>query len=476
MSYPGYLTNSTNVPADVSTQRSVGTFSFQLNTGAPDGPGSSLQSPASILPDTNGDISLVANGSNATFFLENIVGGSSSIQMGVPNPGSGAILLQTSNDGVLGVANAIDNINQVAIDTVNAAVTIGSTDAASTAPNSSLTLMTPGGNNATIYLNGGAKDAIHFSDPTTTGIAVYDNTAIPGQLAIGNDTTNANIATFNQLTNTTNLGNPLDAGAIYLNNTTTVTNSASRPPAGGIVLQQTAPGNANISQQVASGVASLTLGSSVANPTSIFINDTGGVADTAVVDITKGTGTGIALRLQGYGAGSAATVSTNVGVGGGGVLNLTSATNNPVPAISINDTAIRLELPTTVYSAPNAGVGYGGITQQIINSGGNLDQLPWNITNPSAVGFYHILVRVGDNAAVNINGQIDTFGYWNGSIWVAGGCGSSQPIGTGNLLIWFGSTATSRAQLILQNTGTAVLSQVAVYMVPFLSGSIPIMT
>jgi hypothetical protein len=111
-----------------------------------------------------------------------------------------------------------------------------------------------------------------------------------------------------------------------------------------------------------------------------------------------------------------------------------------------------------------------------IKSGGNLDQLPWNITNPAAVGFYNILVRVGDNAAVNINGQISTTGYWNGTIWVCGGVGYSPPLGTGNLLIWFGSTATSRAQLILQNTGSASLSQVAVYLVPMLSGSVPIMT
>jgi hypothetical protein len=244
----------------------------------------------------------------------------------------------------------------------------------------------------------------------------------------------------------------------------------------GATILMTAGAGGGINSAITNTTASpgsLVLGASTACASVISIDDLAG-ADTAVVDIKRGTATGTALRLQGAGTGIAPQISTDASAGGR--LNLTASIGNPVPAISITDVGISLELPTTVYSAPTAGNGYGGITQQIINSGNPIGQLPFNITNPSAIGFYQILVRVGDNAAININGQINTFGYWNGSIWVAGGCGSSQPIGTGNLLIWFGSSATSRAQLILQNTGSADLSSVAVYLIPILSGSIPIMT
>ena len=336
------------------------------------GPASSLQSPVDIIPDGAGDAEIVVeastgsgdatvrisstNGNNALLVIENTAGGNSTIEMGVAPPGTGGIFLGTDGTGVLAIANAGDSIAQMAIDTVNAAVTIGSTNAASAAPNSSLALVTPGSNgDATIILDGGATDAIHFSDPTTIGIALYQNTNThPGELSIGNDTAGTTVASFNQLTNISNIGNPLNAGAIYLNNTTTVTNSGSRPPVGGIVLQQTSASNANISQQVASGTGSLTLGSSVTNPTSLFINDTGGGADTAVVDITRGTGTGIALRLQGYGASTAATVSTNLGTGGGGILNLTSGYNDPVltPAIQILDTEITVNRQMTLKGSP----------------------------------------------------------------------------------------------------------------------------
>jgi hypothetical protein len=81
------------------------------------------------------------------------------------------------------------------------------------------------------------------------------------------------------------------------------------------------------------GVSSLLLGASAANDRAIFINDTGGAADTAVVDITKGTAAGVALRLQGYGpAGTAATVSTNSGTG---QLNISSGPADVAPAFEI---------------------------------------------------------------------------------------------------------------------------------------------
>jgi hypothetical protein len=220
------------------------------------------------------------------------------------------------------------------------------------------------------------------------------------------------------------------------------------------------------------GPATLNIGASANAPQLIFCTDPTGVADQAYVDITKGTANGAALRLQGYGAGSAATVSTNYGSGGGGVLNVTSGYNDANPAIVISNTTTTMNRPMTTFVAPTAGSGttYTGITRQVINGGGSIGTTAYPLTNPAGAGVYTIMVQVGDNAAVNINGQIDSVGYYNGTTWIAGGVNVSPPLGTGNLILWFGASGTSRNTIYLQNTGSADLSSVVVYMIPQLYG------
>jgi hypothetical protein len=214
----------------------------------------------------------------------------------------------------------------------------------------------------------------------------------------------------------------------------------------------------------ATGVGSLVLGPSAVNDRAIFLNDTGGAANTAVVDITRGTAAGIALRLQGYGASSSgAFISTNTTVGNSARLSIQSATNNANPNIVIQDTT------TTMYTPISAGTGYSNISAQSLNSGGDIGNTIYALTNPAAIGVYNIMVRVGDNVAININGQVNSVGFWNGTIWVCGGTNISPPVGTGNVVISFGTNA-SRTTLYLQNTGTAQLQQVVVYMIPQLLG------
>jgi hypothetical protein len=213
----------------------------------------------------------------------------------------------------------------------------------------------------------------------------------------------------------------------------------------------------------AASSATLNLGSSVANPQTVFVTDAG-AANTGFVDITKGTALGTALRLQGYGASSAgAIISTNASVGANQRLNIQSAINNANPNILIQDTA------TTMYTPMSAGVGYSNISSQSLASGGDIGNVIYALTNPAAVGLYNIMVRVGDNVALNINGQMSSVGFWNGTIWSAGGTNISPPVGTGNVVISFGTNA-SRTTLYLQNTGTAQLQQVVVYMIPQLLG------
>jgi hypothetical protein len=213
----------------------------------------------------------------------------------------------------------------------------------------------------------------------------------------------------------------------------------------------------------AADAGTLCLGSSATNPQGLFVANTGG-ANNGYVDITRGTSLGVALRLQGYGASSAgAIISTNAAVGANQRLNIQSATNNANPNIVIQDTA------TTMYTPMSAGVGYSNISSQSLASGGDIGNTIYALTNPTAIGVYNIMVRVGDNVAININGQVNSIGFWNGTIWTAGGTNISPPVGSGNVVISFGTNA-SRTTLYLQNTGSAQLQQVVVYMIPQLLG------
>jgi hypothetical protein len=213
----------------------------------------------------------------------------------------------------------------------------------------------------------------------------------------------------------------------------------------------------------AADAGNLCLGSSATNPQGLFVANTGG-ANNGYVDITRGTSTGVALRLQGYGASSSgAFISTNTGTGNSARLSIQSATNNANPNIVIQDTA------TTMYTPISAGTGYSNISSQSLASGGDIGNTIYALTNPAAIGVYNIMVRVGDNVAININGQVNSVGFWNGTIWVAGGTNISPPVGSGNVVISFGTNA-SRTTLYLQNTGSAQLQQVVVYMIPQLLG------
>jgi hypothetical protein len=213
------------------------------------------------------------------------------------------------------------------------------------------------------------------------------------------------VAKFNTAANITDIGNPLNAGAIYLNNTTTVTSSGTRPAPSGIVLTPTSNVNSNIGQACASGgalilgssvacpatlvvqdtsgadtafvgivgsgsggpirlqgasaalnvpiiannnvgPATLCLGASANNPQTVFLTDPTGSTDAAYVDITGGTAATRALRLQGCRTGqNTATVSTNFASGGGGVLNLTSGYNDGQAKIEIADNSITFGRP-----------------------------------------------------------------------------------------------------------------------------------
>ena len=138
MSYPGFLSPSTNLSADVSTQRGVNDFSYVLNDGSVAPSGSSLQSPASITPDSAGNTSLAFNatGTGSSLISLNAAGGlptQNAIHFGNPS-GVGVALyqnaslgggLQIGNDSVLSNIASFNNAtNNVTLGKVGVVGTI----------------------------------------------------------------------------------------------------------------------------------------------------------------------------------------------------------------------------------------------------------------------------------------------------------------------------------------------------------------
>ena len=392
MSYPGPVGYSTNLGCDTGLQRATDQFNFVVDNGgaepAPTVP-TSLQSPATITPAVDGSVSLTMAAT----------AGNSGLSITSPNTSS--VIVNGGADAVMTLAT----IGSAAVNT------------------SGIFLNSSGGND---------ENFIHFSDPTALGIAVYNKPGTPGQLSIGNDTTNANVASFNQTTNVCNLGNPLNAGAIYLNNTTTVTSSASRPPVGGVVLTQTGATTSNISQQVNAGGGVLTLGATVANPDVIFIGDPGGSPNTAYVDITGGTSGTTGLRLQGGRGGVVDGVISTNQTGISANLQITSGFADATPNMAMNGANTTLNniilLPNTL-----SFVGTGSIAAfRTLQTNGVVcgDNSTATIPNPSGLvtGLFLILARGSGGSAGNPACSVSTISFFNGGTWSWGGGGCAPAL------------------------------------------------
>ena len=316
----------------------------------------------------------------------------------------------------------------------------------------------------------------------TQPLAIFNNGA--GVLSIQSGTTTPlpTTASFDMVNNIVNMANPLAMGSVFLNAQTTVTSSGSRPAPSGITLTPTTATVSNIGQAVAAGgslllgssianpdtlivadaagsgtvavggnggssivmtggagasqtsiittsatgVGSLLLGASAANDRTIFINDTAGAANTAVVDITGGTATGVALRLRGYGTGTAATISTNAGAGG--VLNIQNNATDIPPNMTLNDASTTIN---GLVLVPNdlSFVGSGSITafQTFLTSGVVCgDNTTTGIPNPAGlvIGLYLVLARGTIGGTNSPTCSVSTTAYYNGTGWVWGGGGA----------------------------------------------------
>ena len=136
----------------------------------------------------------------------------------------------------------------------------------------------------------------------------------------------------------------IDSSSTYVNTELVIVNVPSVGGPGSVLTLDTTGSEGSITMNTTVGASILNLGASATNNKTIWIRDSGAVADTAYVDITGGTAASDALRLQGCRPANptTATVSTNLGTSGGGILNLTSGYNDPVltPAIQITDASV----------------------------------------------------------------------------------------------------------------------------------------
>jgi len=207
------------------------------------------------------------------------------------------------------------------------------------------------------------------------------------------------------------------------------------------------------------GPATFNIGASANAPQLIYLTDPTGVADQAYVDITKGTANGVGLRLQGYGGGTAATVSTNLGTNGGGVLNVTSGYNDATSAVSINDTEVvtnrQLVLrgsngPTANWTGPGAPSGTPNIvlrTAQVSGGAFTVDLSPL----PSGWALVYGAVIPGATPAINDQAAMfSVMVYTDASNHLTGGgvggvpgLVTVQPVGTSSLGVNIAAATTA---------------------------------
>ena len=376
------------------------------------GAASTLQSPVAILPAVDGSVAVVAQGTlngNATLsaLADGVGNGNAAI-----NVGADGIVYSMSVSGSGGIlAIGVNGAPQPAI------LYEG------TPGNDELVLGTGGAGtirtqNAFVALDKSIDPTEAcgvYIAPTSATTTVIENTiASSGTLSLGSS----------QLTNQLVLS---DTGAGTAKVAVGGNSGSSITMTGGAGGSQI-----GIINTSATGVGSLLLGASAVNDRAIFINDTGGGANSAVVDITGGTATGVALRLRGYGAGSAAIISTNAGAGG--VLNIQNNVTEASPNMVMTDASTTLN---GLVLVPNdlSFVGSGSITafQTFLTSGVVCgDNTTAGIPNPAglAIGLYMVLARGTIGGVSSVACSVSTISYWDGSSWKWGGGGAAPALVT----------------------------------------------
>lgn len=212
----------------------------------------------------------------------------------------------------------------------------------------------------------------------------------------------------------------------------------------------------------AANTGSLTFGGSATNSQTLWVRDAATVSS-GFVDITGGDATTAALRLQGSSAtvgANNAWVSTNLNSGNSAaMLNLSSAWNDPTPAMQINSSGIRQNLPFIGNQVVQT------LTIPALNDGGSA-QIP---QSPSIVAGLYAIVANNANQDTQTGIQVSALGYYsNGTSpgkWIMGGCGFGQALvnPTRNFAIL--PTAGYESLTFLNTAGYNMSSGVKVYFI-----------
>jgi len=270
----------------------------------------------------------------------------------------------------------------------------------------------------------GVNDIL-FGNPTTTGIALYQSTAVPGQLSVGNNFTSTNIASFNQTTNNVTLGSLLSAGTVNLNAATVIKDSVS--PTNGLGLSPTGINTSSINQLVATN-GILSIGSSLSNATSLQVAD---LAGDGTVYVRSADGQ-VPLELRSNNTGS----SIIPGTPNTGNITIGSSAANP-SGLTITDTA------TTINKL-------GGAPQVLLAQGNIAPGGSGNIPIPSGEGLYCIMgCSAGPGSTgQSRQGQFSVMAYVNASARIQmGGSGISD----------LGSIGGSDSFVLFPNDGLATM-------------------
>lgn len=393
MSFPGPVGGAANLACDTGLQRATDQFNFQLNTGAA-GETSSLQSPASITPDTVGNATLTVNpnGNNR-----------GTINVGNSDNGAG----QANVSAVVSLANGSTGFSEVDI----GGVALGSYGNFST-----LTISQTGvPANQVASFNASGNTVILGNAATAGTITMNGSATVSNGLAISDASGGTNQLILSPLSATTSLIVQDPVGG---------TGTISIGPSG------TQPGTLQVSNVPRTGIANY-----------VSIGSNGGTAANLVFTGAQGSSpfTGI---------------FTDTAEGTGGQLNL-SSNNAAGQIVSIRDNGMHLNLPIDPDFQSNSTTVPGLITGTINNGTalvtGNYYPLPNNPPSlASCTGLYCImLVQTTTATAVINNAQVSTMAYWNGSsgTWTFGGSNLGSPLTGGNVHIGFGPTATTKATL-----------------------------
>ena len=308
-----------------STQRNTDTFNFLLNDGQGGGSASTLQSPATILPDGTGTAQLTINSTGFTTSSLNVtsalgisvIGVNGDVQSSVGLGNTPTVwLAKLQGDGLLRVGLNENGSNPVMTvdatnNTVNLCAPVGGGSVVANAP---LTIQDQTQTATGVVIQG---------EPPFVGVTgvsrIANNLAANGALQLGSSVAKPNVLTVSDI-----------AGSA------SVTVGANGAGASDIQLTGGITGGAANITTTAGGTGQLSLGASSVNPQTLFIRD-GATANSGYVEITGGTAGTSALQLRGFQTGGIPTISTNLNTGVATSLAITPGTNDATPAMVLSN-------------------------------------------------------------------------------------------------------------------------------------------